>query len=125
MERLNAADHQAKLCQKTPVAKLCKGQHASGGSLRIPPRKQYSPTQLRVKPGRFASNAIAATTLATERRGLFTNVSAIPYALRGATVTYQAKPFEEANKPIGTVAELFAGVGGFRIGLARAGWKTV
>jgi DNA (cytosine-5)-methyltransferase 1 len=27
--------------------------------------------------------------------------------------------------PVGTVAELFAGVGGFRIGLARAGWKTV
>jgi DNA (cytosine-5)-methyltransferase 1 len=26
---------------------------------------------------------------------------------------------------VGTVAELFAGVGGFRIGLARAGWKTV
>ena len=26
---------------------------------------------------------------------------------------------------MGTVAELFAGVGGFRIGLARAGWKTV
>ena len=27
--------------------------------------------------------------------------------------------------PVGNVAELFAGVGGFRIGLARAGWKTV
>ena len=26
---------------------------------------------------------------------------------------------------MGTVAELFAGVGGFRIGLARSGWKTV
>lgn len=26
---------------------------------------------------------------------------------------------------MGTVAELFAGVGGFRIGLSRAGWKTV
>ena len=26
---------------------------------------------------------------------------------------------------MGTVAELFAGVGGFRVGLARAGWKTV
>jgi len=33
--------------------------------------------------------------------------------------------FEEPSKPVGTVAELFAGVGGFRIGLARAGWKTV
>lgn len=28
-------------------------------------------------------------------------------------------------KPVGTVAELFAGVGGFRIGLERAGWSTV
>ena len=35
------------------------------------------------------------------------------------------KDFEEPSKPVGTVAELFAGVGGFRIGLARAGWKTV
>ena len=26
---------------------------------------------------------------------------------------------------MGTVAELFAGVGGFRIGLARSGWRTV
>jgi len=31
----------------------------------------------------------------------------------------------EPKKSIGTVAELFAGVGGFRIGLARAGWKTI
>jgi DNA (cytosine-5)-methyltransferase 1 len=35
------------------------------------------------------------------------------------------KTFQEPKNPIGTVAELFAGVGGFRIGLARAGWKTV
>jgi DNA (cytosine-5)-methyltransferase 1 len=28
-------------------------------------------------------------------------------------------------EPVGTVAELFAGVGGFRIGLERAGWSTV
>ena len=35
------------------------------------------------------------------------------------------KKFKEPNIPVGTVAELFAGVGGFRIGLARAGWKTV
>lgn len=35
------------------------------------------------------------------------------------------KKFEEPSNPVGTVAELFAGVGGFRIGLARAGWKTV
>lgn len=29
------------------------------------------------------------------------------------------------SKPVGRVAELFAGVGGFRLGLDRAGWKTV
>lgn len=28
-------------------------------------------------------------------------------------------------KHVGTVAELFAGVGGFRVGLERSGWKTV
>lgn len=33
--------------------------------------------------------------------------------------------FREPKNPVGTVAELFAGVGGFRIGLAAAGWKTV
>jgi DNA (cytosine-5)-methyltransferase 1 len=33
--------------------------------------------------------------------------------------------FKEPAKPVGSVAELFAGVGGFRIGLAAAGWKTV
>jgi len=33
--------------------------------------------------------------------------------------------YKEPENPIGTVAELFAGVGGFRIGLARHGWKTV
>jgi DNA (cytosine-5)-methyltransferase 1 len=31
----------------------------------------------------------------------------------------------EPRIPKGTVAELFAGVGGFRIGLAAAGWKTI
>ena len=35
------------------------------------------------------------------------------------------KPYSEPKKPIGKVAELFAGVGGFRIGLSRAGFKTV
>lgn len=30
----------------------------------------------------------------------------------------------EPTNPIGTVAELFAGVGGFRIGLSRSNWKT-
>jgi len=34
------------------------------------------------------------------------------------------KQFKEPTNPVGNVAELFAGVGGFRIGLARAGWKT-
>lgn len=33
--------------------------------------------------------------------------------------------FREIENPIGTVAELFAGVGGFRLGLAKAGLKTV
>lgn len=32
--------------------------------------------------------------------------------------------FKEPAQHIGNVAELFAGVGGFRIGLARAGWRT-
>lgn len=32
--------------------------------------------------------------------------------------------FKEPASNIGNVAELFAGVGGFRIGLARAGWRT-
>jgi DNA (cytosine-5)-methyltransferase 1 len=32
--------------------------------------------------------------------------------------------FKEPGSHIGNVAELFAGVGGFRIGLARAGWRT-
>jgi len=34
------------------------------------------------------------------------------------------KKYKEPSKPVGYVAELFAGVGGFRIGLANAGWKT-
>lgn len=33
--------------------------------------------------------------------------------------------YKEPTRPIGTVAELFAGVGGFRIGLAKSGWKTL
>ncbi|CAN2188780.1 Dcm Site-specific DNA methylase [Candidatus Nanopelagicaceae bacterium] len=40
-------------------------------------------------------------------------------------MTYKSKGFKEPAKPVGNVAELFAGVGGFRIGLARAGWKTI
>ena len=40
-------------------------------------------------------------------------------------MAYKSKGYKEPVKPVGNVAELFAGVGGFRIGLARAGWKTV
>ncbi len=43
----------------------------------------------------------------------------------GKTLTYKSPKYKEPTNPVGTVAELFAGVGGFRIGLARAGWKTV
>lgn len=35
------------------------------------------------------------------------------------------KSYKEPGNPVGFAAELFAGVGGFRIGLAAAGWKTV
>jgi DNA (cytosine-5)-methyltransferase 1 len=38
---------------------------------------------------------------------------------------YRAPTYEEPSRPVGRVAELFAGIGGFRIGLARAGWQTV
>lgn len=40
-------------------------------------------------------------------------------------MTIKKRVYKEPTKPVGTVAELFAGVGGFRIGLAAAGWKTV
>lgn len=40
-------------------------------------------------------------------------------------MNYKIPPYKEPKNPVGTVAELFAGVGGFRVGLARAGWKTV
>ena len=40
-------------------------------------------------------------------------------------MAYKSKSFKEPANPVGNVAELFAGVGGFRIGLARAGWKTI
>jgi DNA (cytosine-5)-methyltransferase 1 len=39
-------------------------------------------------------------------------------------LTYKSPEYKEPKKPVGKVAELFAGVGGFRIGLAAAGWKT-
>lgn len=35
------------------------------------------------------------------------------------------KTHREPKKPVGLVAELFAGVGGFRLGLASVGWKTI
>jgi DNA (cytosine-5)-methyltransferase 1 len=54
-----------------------------------------------------------------------TDVGGIAYPLVGDIVTYKSIPYSEPTKPVGTVAELFAGVGGFRIGLARAGWETV
>jgi len=38
---------------------------------------------------------------------------------------YTSEKYSEPANPVGTVAELFAGVGGFRIGLSRAGWQTV
>ena len=37
----------------------------------------------------------------------------------------RGRRYIEPKSPVGTAAELFAGVGGFRIGLAAAGWKTV
>lgn len=40
-------------------------------------------------------------------------------------MTIKKRVYKEPTNPVGTVAELFAGVGGFRIGLAAAGWKTV
>jgi DNA (cytosine-5)-methyltransferase 1 len=40
-------------------------------------------------------------------------------------MTINKRVYKEPTNPVGTVAELFAGVGGFRIGLAAAGWKTV
>ena len=40
-------------------------------------------------------------------------------------MAYKSSKYMEPTNPVGTVAELFAGVGGFRIGLAEAGWKTV
>ena len=40
-------------------------------------------------------------------------------------MAYKSRSYREPVNPVGNVAELFAGVGGFRIGLARAGWKTV
>ena len=40
-------------------------------------------------------------------------------------MAYKSGIYKEPTNPVGNVAELFAGVGGFRIGLARAGWKTV
>lgn len=49
----------------------------------------------------------------------------LPIIQRGGTMTIKKRVYKEPDNPVGTVAELFAGVGGFRIGLAAAGWKTV
>ena len=40
---------------------------------------------------------------------------------------YKSQNYREpsSENSVGTVAELFAGVGGFRIGLSRSGWKTI
>jgi DNA (cytosine-5)-methyltransferase 1 len=40
------------------------------------------------------------------------------------TIFTKTRGTVEPSTPVGTVAELFAGVGGFRLGLAAAGWKT-
>lgn len=40
------------------------------------------------------------------------------------TSSHSSKKLEPSN-PVGTVMELFAGVGGFRLGLSRARWKTI
>lgn len=40
-------------------------------------------------------------------------------------MTHKTGKYREPANPVGTVAELFAGVGGFRIGLAKAGFRTV
>lgn len=40
-------------------------------------------------------------------------------------MTYKTDSYKEPTNPVGAVAELFAGVGGFRIGLAAAGFRTV
>lgn len=40
-------------------------------------------------------------------------------------MTYRSTKYSEPSNPVGTVGELFAGVGGFRIGLARAGFRTI
>ena len=37
----------------------------------------------------------------------------------------RVKKISEPRNPVGTVAELFAGVGGFRLGLTEAGWQTI
>lgn len=42
-------------------------------------------------------------------------------------MTYRSPKYREPSEEqvVGTVVELFAGVGGFRIGLAQSGWKTI
>lgn len=40
-------------------------------------------------------------------------------------MSFKTQRYKEPVNPIGYVAELFAGVGGFRVGLARAGFSTI
>jgi DNA (cytosine-5)-methyltransferase 1 len=40
-------------------------------------------------------------------------------------INRSSRAYREPTRPVGTVTELFAGVGGFRVGLSRANWKTV
>lgn len=47
------------------------------------------------------------------------------HSVKKHSKTNKKTMFKEPGNPVGKVAELFAGVGGFRIGLAKSGWKTV
>lgn len=54
-----------------------------------------------------------------------TNPKKVTSSIKRNPMTNKKSKFKEPTRPVGRVAELFAGVGGFRIGLAKAGWKTV
>jgi DNA (cytosine-5)-methyltransferase 1 len=68
----------------------------------MPPRKQTKKINNKSKPSNRNTRSV--------KHNLMTN---------------KKSPIKEPVKPVGRVAELFAGVGGFRIGLAKSGWKTV
>ncbi len=65
----------------------------------------------------FAVNFIGALMV-------FVRVNSYASRMR-SKVVYKSQKHREPVNAIGNVAELFAGVGGFRIGLSRAGWKTI